>query len=141
MVERAFADRLLADAAVSLGGIASADDLRLALGYLEGQLAVTNTVGVIHASPEWASREFGLVVASGTALRTPLGHLWIFGGGYVEGLGDTIVATSPVFGWRDEVALREAMDYSRDLFAVVAERSVLVAYEAVVAAVTVAEGS
>jgi hypothetical protein len=76
---------------------------------LEGLLAITNTVGVVHASPEWASPEFGLVVASGTALRTPFGHTWIFGGSYIEGLGDALVATSPVFGWRTAPEVREAI--------------------------------
>lgn len=139
MVERQFADRLVDDA-TSLG-IVGAPDLRLALGYIEGLLAKTNTVGMVHASPEWASREFGLVVPSGTAVRTPLGHLWVFGGGYVDGLGDLIVATSPVYGWRDQVQVRETFQQETNTYAAIAERSVVIGYEQLIGAVLIADGS
>ena len=71
-------------------------------------------------------------------LTTPAGHRWVFGGGYAAGgLGDTLVATSPIFGWRDEVALRDATKYEHNLFAAVAERSVLIGYEKNLGAATV----
>lgn len=49
-----------------------------------------------------------------------------------------MVATSaPLFGWRDAAQVRTAMDERHNIFAAVAERTVLVGYEAVIAAVTV----
>lgn len=135
-VERSFAGRLLSDAAAA--GIASRSTLAEAVGYLEGQLAKTNTVGVIHAGAQWAAVGGpDVVLSSGTALRSQLGHKFVFGGGYVEGLGDVLVATSPVFGWRDAVAVRETVDAQRNTFVAVAERSVVIAYEHLIAAVAV----
>lgn len=132
-VEREVGNRLLLDA----GTPETAATLKLAVGYLEGRMAQTNTVGYFHAGAQWASQEFGLVIKSGTRWTSPLGHVWIFGGGYVEGLANTIVATSQPFGWRDQVALRTAIDERTNTFAAIAERTVLVGYEALVAAVTV----
>jgi hypothetical protein len=95
-VEREFAARLLADAPAPV----SAGDIVEAVGAIEAAFAKTNTVGMIHASAVMAAPAASASVAlkSGTALRTPLGHVWVFGGGYVEGLGDTLVGTSPTFG-------------------------------------------
>lgn len=133
-VEREFAERMKADVS---GAPATATDLTLALGYLEGQLALTNTVGFIHAGAQWASQEFGLVIKSGTRLVSPLGHTWVFGGGYVDGLENVIIATSQPYGWRDQVQLRTAIDERANTFAAVAERTVLVGYEHLVAAVEI----
>lgn len=133
-VEREFAERMKADA----GTIdQTAPSLKLAVGCLEGALALTNTVGFIHAGAQWASQEFGLVIRSGTRLVSPLGHTWVFGGGYVDGLDDVLIATSPTFGWRDQVALRTAIDERHNTFAAVAERTVLVGYEHLIAAVEI----
>ncbi|KUH86305.1 hypothetical protein [Mycobacterium sp. IS-1556] len=139
MVEREFAERLLTDAADTAAGIVSAVDLTLALGHLEAAFAETNTVGFIHAGAQWAAvaAESRLVSRTGTGWTTPMGHRWVFGGGYVAGLGDTLVATSQPFGWRNTVAVREAIDERHNTFAAIAERSVTVGYEAVIAAVTV----
>ena len=52
-VEREFAERLKADAGVIDQTAAS---FKLAVGYLEGALALTNTVGFIHAGAQWAVR-------------------------------------------------------------------------------------
>lgn len=133
-VEREFAARLLADA-----GIAEAvPDLVAAVGHIEAQFAVTNTVGLIHASAGLAALadRYGLVIRNGGALKTPLGHTWVFGGGYVEGLGDTIVGTSPVFGWRNGVEVREAIEAKFNQFVAIAERSVVVGYEKAIGAAT-----
>ena len=119
------------------GAPATATDLTLALGYLEGQLALTNTVGFIHAGAQWASQEFGLLIKSGTRLVSPLGHTWVFGGGYVDGLENVIIATSQPYGWRDQEQLRTAIDERANTFAAVAERTVLVGYEHLVAAVEI----
>ena len=131
--ETEFAARLLADGPAPQ----TAPTLKAAVGYLEGELARTGTLGVIHAGAQWASQEFGLVNKSGTRLVSPLGHTWVFGGGYVDTLENTLVATSPLFGWRDEVDVREVMQLERNRYLVVAERSMVIGYEAVVAAVTI----
>ncbi|MBD0859634.1 hypothetical protein IA539_00185 [Gordonia sp. zg691] len=62
----------------------------------------------------------------------------MFGGGYVDGLGATLVGTSPTFGWRTGVEVRDAIAHHDNLFIAVAERSVVVAYEKAVAAATIA---
>ncbi|UJE15667.1 major capsid pentamer protein [Gordonia phage Ligma] len=130
-VEREIAARLIADAPP---GPAPGTIIQ-AVGHLEAQLAKTNTVGVIHASAEWAAAasHSNLIVRQGGALRTPLGHLWAFGGGYVDGLGKALVATSPVFGWRDDVALRDTVEARYNQYVAVAERSVVIGYEQAVA--------
>lgn len=136
LVEREFAERLKLDAA-DLGTPQTADSLKLAVGYLEGAAALTNTLTYFHVGAQWASQEFGLVLKSGTRWVSPLGHVWIFGGGYVEGLDNTIIATSQPYGWRDEPQIRTTMDTGRNLFVAIAERTVVIGYEAVVAAVEI----
>lgn len=133
-VEREFAERMKADAGVIDQTAAS---FKLAVGYLEGALALTNTTALFHAGAQWASQEFGLVIRSGTRWVSPLGHTWVFGGGYVDGLENVIIATSPTFGWRDQVQVRAAIDERHNTFAAVAERTVLVGYEHLIAAVEI----
>jgi hypothetical protein len=140
-VERDFAIRLLADSSAAV--TVERATLPSAISYLEGLLAETNTVGIVHASPQWASigaalGQGGLWVRSGTAIRTQLGHSLAFGGGYVDGLGTTLVATSaPIFGWRDEPQLRTTAHYQTNEFIAIAERSVALAYEEIIGAVSV----
>jgi hypothetical protein len=136
MVEREFAERLKLDAA-DLGAPQTTATFRQAVGYLEGAAALTNTTVFFHAGAQWASQELGLVVKSGTRWVSPLGHIWVFGGGYVEGLDDMIVATSQPFGWRDQMQVRTAIDERANIYAAIAERTVLVGYEAVIAAATI----
>lgn len=137
MVERSFAGRLLEDAADLDGGIVSRPSLKAAVGYLEGEVAKTNTLAWFHVGAQWASQEFGLFLKSGTRWVSPLGNVWVVGGGYVDALDDTIVATSQPFGWRDAPTTRTAIDERHNLYAAVAERSVTIGYEAVIAAVTI----
>lgn len=132
-VERAFASRLLEDA----GTPEDFASLKLAVGYLEGEAAKANTPAWFHVSATWTAEEFGLFVKSGTRFVTPLGHTWVIGGGYVEGLVNTIVVTSQPFGWRDAVATRTAIDERHNIFAAIAERNVLIGVEAVIAAAQV----
>lgn len=134
-VEREFADTLLIDA----GTPDTATDIVAAVAQLEGILAETNTLGFVHASAMFAAAaaKNQLIVRSGSALKTPLGHTWVFGGGYVQGLGAKLVATSPTYGWRSQVDVRDAVNMQHNKFAVVAERSVLIGYEAALGAVTV----
>ncbi|OLT47433.1 hypothetical protein BJF87_04100 [Gordonia sp. CNJ-863] len=130
-VEREIAARLIADAPA---GPAPAD-LVSALGHLEAELAKTNTTGFIHASAgvAAAASAANLVIRTGSTLKTPLGHTWVFGGGYVDGLGKALIATSPTFGWRDEVAVRETISAENNEFIAIAERSVVVGWETAVA--------
>ncbi|POX88374.1 hypothetical protein C3473_27280 [Mycobacterium kansasii] len=136
-VERGFAARLLVDAADVPGGVATRPNIKEAVAYLEGAMAETNTVGFFHVAADLVAIEPDLFAKSGTARVSPSGHTWVIGGGYVAGLGDTIVATSQPFGWRDQVRVRTAIDERRNLFAAIAERNVLVGYEAIIAAVEI----
>ena len=136
MVEREFAERLKLDAA-DLGAPQTATSLKAAVGYLEGAMALTNTIGYFHVGAQWASQEFGLFTKNGTRWVSPLGHIWVIGGGYVEGLDDQIIATSKPYGWRDTPTTRTAVDQYHNVFVAVAERSVTIGYEACIAAVTI----
>lgn len=134
-VETKFATRLLSDA----GTPTDASGLLAGVSFLEGLLAKTNTIGQIHASAEWAAYAVraGVAIRTGNALKTPLGHQWVFGGGYVEALGAKLVATSPTLGWRGPVDVKDAPSYRVEEFTAVAERSLVVGYEWNVGAVTV----
>ena len=141
-VEREFAGRLLLDANDLPGSIQTATDIALAVGYLEAQMALTGTLGFFHVGAQWAAAMTafnGLLNRQGTRWVSPLGHVYVFGGGYVDGLDATIVATSQLFGWRDEQpAIRTAIDtVYKDVFAAIAQRSVLVGYESLISAVTI----
>jgi hypothetical protein len=138
-VERELAERMLADVD---GHTVTRSRLASGIAYLEGLLATTGTVGIIHASAEWAAiaaNQQLLPYQQTVGLKTRLGHQFAFGGGYVDGLGTTLVATSPVYGWRDTVTMRSALSSSpydnREI--AIAERSVVVAYEEVIGAVTI----
>lgn len=133
-VERKFADRLLADA----GTPQQVSSVKLAVSYLEAELAKTNTVGQLHIGAQWVAQEVGMFKASGSALKSPLGHTWVVGGGYVDGLDNVVVATSPTYGWRGPISVQDAMKLEHNKFAAVAERSLVVGVEAVVAAAQIA---
>lgn len=136
MVARQFADRLLTDAATPQ----VVDDAVTALAHLEGEFAEANVVGLVHLSPEWLPTLVSahLVTRSGTKWLTPAGHSLVLDGGYSEGLGTAMVATSaPMFGWRDEAVVRTSLDERRNLYIAIAERTALVGYEAIVGAATV----
>lgn len=138
-VETTFAARLLADAGtpVAVPGLVSA------VSRLEAALAKTNTVGLIHASAALAApaSQANLVRNVGGKLVSPLGHTWVFGGGYVDALGTTLVATSPLFGWRGPVVPRDAPSMEVNEFVAVAERSLVVGYEALIGAVSLGDVS
>jgi hypothetical protein len=122
----------------AIGGdeIADVPDIVSAVSRIEAEFAMTNTVGVIHAGAQWAAyaARNNLITRSGSALKTPLGHTWVFGGGYVKGLENVMVGTSPTYGWRDAVQVRESIDTAHNKRIAVAERSVVVGYEHAVAA-------
>jgi len=135
-VETMLAARMVADLEAIPGQVVHRPTVHQAVGYLEGLLAKTNTTGLIHASPEAAAVEYGIVlpVRSGV-LQTPLGHQWVFGGGYVDGLQDLLVATSRVYGWRNAVQVRPVYDQYTYTIAAIAERSVVIGYEQIMGAV------
>ena len=60
----------------------------------------------------------------------------MFGGGYVDTLDDTLVATRVSYGWRSEAQVREAFDTTHNRFLAIAERAVVIGYEQAVAAAT-----
>lgn len=139
LVEQRFATRLLGDAGAAL----SAVDIVTAVGLLEAAIAQTGTPGVIHAGAQWAApaAAANLLVRAGAALVTPLGNRWVFGGGYVQSLGDTLVATGPLYGWRGEVRVFAAPKLEHNRYRAIAERSTVLAYEALVAAVEISADS
>lgn len=134
-VEREFIARVLADA----GTPSTAASLIAAVGKLEEALAATNTVGQIHASPRWAAvaADAGLLTRTPAGYTTPLGHAWVFGGGYPPVLGDTLVATSPSYGWQGPVEFHGVVQSEHNRFAAVAERATVIGVEKAIAAVTV----
>ena len=56
---------------------------------------------------------------------------------YFAGLGAKLVATSPTYGWRGPVQVRETIRSEWNRFYAMAERAVAVGYEKAVAAVTI----
>ncbi|MGH3556415.1 hypothetical protein [Mycobacterium sp.] len=141
MVAREFAERLKLDAA-DLGATGQVDNVVDALAGIEGEFAEANVLGYVHLSPEWLPVLVSaqLVARSGTKWTTPGGHALVLDGGYRDGLGQTMIATSaPLFGWRDQPQVRTSLDERRNLYIAIAERSVLVSYEEVIAAVEVTQ--
>lgn len=134
-VERIFADRLLADASTPT----TVGTLVDAVAVLEEAFAATSTTGVIHARAGLLTiaESNRLILRDGKVLRTPAGHRWIFGGGYATPLGDTLIATSPTYGRRDQIAVREVEQHSRNRFVTIAERSVVIGYEHSIAAASI----
>lgn len=124
LVETAFGGRLLADAN-SLGGD---------LGLLETALAEAGVVGFIHAGAQVASyaAEHQWLVRTPAGLKSPMGHTWVFGGGYYNSLGWKLVGTTQPFGWRSEVVVRDTFETKTNTYAAIAERSVVIGVEAAI---------
>jgi len=119
--------------------IVDVPDIIAAVSRIEAEFAITNTVGFIHAGAQWAAyaARYNLITRSGAALKTPMGHTWVFGGGYVKGLENVIVGTSPTYGWRDQVQVREWVDAPHNKRIAVAERNVVIGFEQAVSAARV----
>lgn len=134
MVESALAVRLAADGAP----LGTATDIVDAVGKLELALADAGIVGVIHANARVAAiaEDKGMIIRTGSALRTPLGHLWAFGAGYDFGV---LHATGTPTVWRDAITARTSIAPFENLRVAVAERTILAGYECHIAAVTVAD--
>ncbi len=136
VVESSFADRLLSEA-TDLGSVG---DIVEAVSALESELAQLGILGVLHAASGWAALASSHSVLSpvGAVRRSPLGHTWAFGGGYVDTLDDTIVATGPITVWQSGYEEHVALDAYRNVRAAVVERAVIVGYECAAFKVTVA---
>jgi len=141
LVESGFAARLLTDA----GAPTVVPDLETAVGLLEEFLGETGHQGYIHAARRWAAplSRYRWTNESGAVLRSPLGHGYVFGGGYGDALGSTLIATGPLFVWRYEPFERVETTGSHDdpelassVYAL-SERLFTVAYECAVFAVTI----
>lgn len=136
-VEALVAARLLADAPTP----EAVTSIVEAVAHLEAELAKTNTLGFIHAGAQHAAAaaQANLIVRSGTSLKTPLGHTWVFGGGYVDALDATLVASSQPLGWRGQVELLDGMKLEHNRFKAIAERSLVIGYESAVAAAEISD--
>lgn len=135
--EEKLAERLILDATEAGGsGVWIGDDLVETIGLLERELG--NRAGYIHANPFFASAlaNLNLInrVSGSPFLRSPLGHVYVFGGGYADGIGSTFVATSQPIVWRDEAVVNDALDPYENLRVAVAERHIVSGYECVYAA-------
>lgn len=52
-------------------------------------------------------------------------------------MSDTLVATSPLYGWRDAVAVRDTIEARYNQYVAIAERSVVIGYERAIGAATI----
>lgn len=89
-------------------------------------------VGYLHASPRLAAYAAAatLIVRDGTLLRTPLGTIWVFGGGYPD-LG-VIYATGQPTVWRaEQPAVASELDRETNQISSIAEREYAVSYDCV----------
>lgn len=130
--ERQLADRMLDDA----GTPTAVTGITAAIGLLEGAILATGVPGFIHLGGHWAARLANAQLYPDDEM-SPLDYPYVFGGGYVDGLDDVIVATSQIFGWKGDVQVNTAIQYDHNEVIAVAERSVLLGYEKLIAAVQV----
>jgi hypothetical protein len=141
LVESAFATQLLADAPAPT----VVPDLATAIGVLEEFLGAQGYNGYIHAARRWAApaSQYKWANQTGPVLKTPLGHGWVFGGGYIDTLGTTLVATGPLYVWRSSpfeqvvtTGSHVTAVYNNSVYAL-SERVVTAAYECAILAVTI----
>lgn len=141
LVESAFATRMLTDA----GPPSSAPDFVTAVGMLEEFLGEQGYQGYIHAARRWAglASQYRWSNQTSPLRRSPLEHGYVFGGGYSDTLGDTLVATGPLYIWRSEPFEQVVTTgshvqgrFNNSVYAV-SERVVAVGYECAIMAVTI----
>ncbi|OHT54095.1 hypothetical protein [Mycobacteroides chelonae] len=134
-VEREVSARLLTDSP----DLTNTANFAWAIGQLEAELAKAGVLGLIHLGAQWAAvaAQSQLIRWNGAKLTSPLGHQYVFGGGYVEGLGNTLVATSQTYGWRDGPTVRDTTKVEHNRYVAVAERSLVVGYESAVASIEI----
>lgn len=136
MVESHLAARLLTDASTPT----TMPDIVTALAELEVRIGETGIQGaVIHLSQRYSAilDAAGVSIGTGPIPRTKLGNALAFGPGYDSTLGTTLVATGPTAVWRSEIFTQDALDLDANLRSVIAERTVVAGYEALIAAVEV----
>lgn len=140
LVESAFAATLL-DLAGDPGPIPTAPTFLEAIGALEEALGESGYLGAIHLSRRFAAEAtmFRWTNQTGPVLKTPLGHSYVFGGGYGSVLEDTLIATGPLYLWRYPELVRTELDPNINRLATVAEREIVVGFECFIAAVTIGE--
>lgn len=141
LVESAFATRLLADA----GAPEVVGSLDEGIGVLEEFLGEAGYQGYIHAARRWAGplTRYARTNPAAAVLRSPLGHGYVFGGGYSDTLGATLIATGPLFVWRNE-PLNEVVttgshvvpEFNNTVYGL-SERIVVAGYECAIKAVTI----
>lgn len=97
-------------------------------------------VGFLHASPRICAlaMEEDLIVQDGQLLRTRMGTVWVFGGGYPD--DGTIYVSGNVAVWRSADVMvppvAQLLDKATNQFYVVAEREYVVSYDCVAASAT-----
>lgn len=130
--EAVFGALILSEGPVST----SADDVVGAISHLEGVLGAAGTPGVIHAGTNWVAPAVAsrAVFPGDGGFYTALGNRVVFGGGYVDELGDVLMATSPLLGWKTPAVVRDTIKHSTNQYVAVAEQSFVVAYEAILGA-------
>ncbi|MGW5920780.1 hypothetical protein ACWFPY_17485 [Nocardia fluminea] len=141
LVESVFSARLLADA----GAPTVVPDLATAVGVLEEFLGEQGYNGYIHAARRWAAplTQYRWTNQTGPVLRSPLGHGYVFGGGYSDTLGTTLVATGPLFVWRNSpmnqvvtTGSHAVAEFNNTVYGM-SERIIVPAYECGAMAVTI----
>lgn len=136
--EQHVAEAFKARADDDAGAAVAADDIVSAVADIEAALATDpGVLGVIVADAVIAAHaeSAGLIIRSGSSLRTPLGHRWAFVGGDVFG-GD-LYGVVGLTVWRDAVTAVPTIDARTNTRAAVAERTIVVGYECVPTRVTI----
>jgi hypothetical protein len=116
------------------------------LGHLEEELGNrTGSLGIIHAPRRVAAHaaQAQLLRYDGPVPRTPGGHAWCFGSGYDPDRGNKgiedgvrLVATGPVWAWRDDVSVAgPVFDHSINQWVVIAERTYVVGWNCTAVAI------
>jgi hypothetical protein len=94
-------------------------------------------IGYLHASPRMAAyaAEESLIVRDGPLLKTPMGTIWVFGGGYPD--NGTIYVSGQVTVWRSADVFvsspAQTLNLTTNQYRVLAEREYAVAYDCVAA--------
>lgn len=117
-----------------------------ALGHVEEELGDRLGVrGLIHAPIRCAAHaaESGLIRYDGPVMRTPLGHTWVFGGGYDPAGGAPppdgamLVGTGPTTLWRTPVFTQgPILDRSTNRYVAIAERIYMAGWDCAAVRIT-----
>lgn len=145
-LETHLAGRLGEDAA-QLDNLPTVSSIVDAVAWLDEQITVAAITAepVLHAAPRWRAHAtaHNLYGQQYRVLPYAPNDRWCFGGGYALGLGDVIVATTPIYGWRSTATVHDDVlgntEASDDRgHTTVVEQSFVVGYERLIGAVRVA---